>query len=254
MQYIRADARRQSRADERVIGAIMSVNQISPGLGFSLGLLVLALLSGSVFSSPRTSRLSPPTPGPVSMNAAAWNILYSPSMPAHPDVANGGWYFDFPSCGGSSTCSVNYVTVPVNLAATESVRAVVRIATSGSPVFHYKLSAKNTCESPAHVRFILQRKSDDLSARSEFYRWFSSSGVKLEEGSADLTVPMAPDQWVSVFGKRGNHDEAAGSGFQQALGNLGNVGFVFGGGCFYGHGVNVIGGSARFLATSYSVK
>jgi hypothetical protein len=38
------------------------------------------------------------------------------------------------------------------------------------------------------------------------------------------------------------------------LGNLGNVGFVFGGGCFYGHGVNVIGGSARFLTTSYSVK
>jgi hypothetical protein len=43
-------------------------------------------------------------------------------------------------------------------------------------------------------------------------------------------------------------------GFQQALQELGNVGFVYGGGCFYSHGINVIGGSARFLATEYSVK
>jgi hypothetical protein len=188
------------------------------------------------------------------MHASAWNILYSRLMPAHPSAVEGGWYFDFPSCDGSNACSVNYVTVPVNLAATESVRAIVQIATAGIPAFHYKLSANNTCESPAHARFILQRKGDDLSARSEFYRWFSSSGVKLEEGSADLTVPLAPDLWVSVFGKRGNHDEAAGSGFRQALQNLGNVGFVFGGGCFYGHGVNVTGGSAQFLVTKYSVK
>jgi hypothetical protein len=188
------------------------------------------------------------------MHASAWNILYSRMMPAHPTPLEGGWYFDFPSCDGSSVCSVNYVTVPVNLTATESVRAIVQVATSGSPVFHYKLSARNSCESPAHVRFILQRKGDDLTAKSEFHRWFSSSGVKLEEGSADLTVPLAPDLWVSVFGKRGNHDDVAGSGFRQALQSLGNVGFVFGGGCFYGHGVNVTGGSARFLVTKYHVK
>jgi hypothetical protein len=146
------------------------------------------------------------------------------------------------------------VTVPVDLSASTRVRAVFQIATTGTPAFHYKLQADNTCDYPAHVRYILQRRGDDLSAKSEFYRWFSSSGVKLEEGSADLTVPLTPDQWVSVSGKRGDSNESARMGFQQALRKLGNVGLVYGGGCFYGHGVNVIGGSARFLATDYSVK
>jgi hypothetical protein len=56
-------------------------------------------------------------------------------------------------------------------------------------------------------------------------------------------VPLTPDQLVSVSGKRGDYNESAQIGFQQALRELGNVGFVYGGGCFYGHGVNVIGGS-----------
>jgi hypothetical protein len=43
-------------------------------------------------------------------------------------------------------------------------------------------------------------------------------------------------------------------GFKQAMANLGNVGFSFGGGCFYGHGVRVSGGGARFGITSYAVK
>ena len=223
-------------------------------IGFSLasGFLILDLFARVASSSLPLSRH--PALGPVSMQAAAWKILYSPSMPANPTAADGAWYFDFPSCNGSNACSVNYVMVPVNLSASTSVRAVFQIATTGAPTFHYKLHADNTCDYPAHVRYILQRSGDDLSAKSEFYRWFSLSGVKLEEGSADLTVALRPDQWVSVFGKRGNYNENARAGFQQALGNLGNVGFVYGGGCFYGHGVNVIGGSARFQVTEYDVK
>jgi hypothetical protein len=87
------------------------------------------------------------------MSAGAWNILYSPSMPAHPTAADGGgWYFDFPSCDGTSACSVNYVTVPVNLSASTSVKATLQITTTGAPVFHYKLKPDNTCDAPAHVR------------------------------------------------------------------------------------------------------
>jgi hypothetical protein len=38
------------------------------------------------------------------------------------------------------------------------------------------------------------------------------------------------------------------------MANLGNVGFSFGGGCSYGHGVWVRGGGARFAVTSFAVK
>ena len=185
------------------------------------------------------------------MEAAEWNILYSPSMPAHPNPIDGGWYFDFPSCNGTNACSIHYLTVPVNLSASTRVRAAFQIATTGTPAFHYKLQPDNTCDYPAHVRYILQRRGDDLW--SEFYRWFSAPGFMLKDGSADLSVPLKPDQWISVFGKRGDYNENTRTGFYQALQNLGNVGFVFGGGCFLSHGVNVLGGSARFQVSEFSV-
>jgi hypothetical protein len=223
-------------------------------LSATFGVVILDLAVSEVSSLPPLVHPEPSTTEFVSMKATAWNILYSPSMPAHPNPVDGGWYFDFPACSGTNACSVNYVTVPVDLVASTHVKAVFRIATTGAPAFHYRLEAGNTCDYPAHVRYILQRRGDDLTAKSEFYRWFSSSGFKLEEGSAELIVPLEPNLWVSVLGKRGDANDNARTGFQQALQNLGNVGFVFGGGCFYGHGVNVIGGSARFLASEYSVK
>lgn len=223
-------------------------------LSLTFGMVILDLVvSGVTFSRSQTHQ-APLAPKSVSMTATAWNILYSPSMPAHPNPVDGGWYFDFPACNGTNACSVNYVTVPVDLVASTHVKAVFRIATTGAPAFHYRLEASNTCDYPAHVRYILQRRGDDLTAKSEFYRWFSSSGFQLKEGSAELSVPLEPNSWVSVLGKRGDANDNARTGFQQALQNLSNVGFVFGGGCFYGHGVNVIGGSARFLASAYSLK
>jgi hypothetical protein len=77
---------------------------------------------------------------------------------------------------------------------------------------------------------------------------------ELAAGSADLTAPLTPDQWTSVFGKKGDYSSPAEVGFAQALQNLANVGFVFGGGCYYGHGVNVSGGTARFTLKEYSIK
>jgi hypothetical protein len=44
------------------------------------------------------------------------------------------------------------------------------------------------------------------------------------------------------------------AGFQQAIANLGSVGFSFVGGCYYGHGVRVSGGGARFALTTYTIK
>jgi hypothetical protein len=47
---------------------------------------------------------------------------------------------------------------------------------------------------------------------------------------------------------------AATADFKQAMANLGSVGFSFVGGCFYGLGVRVSGGGARFAVTNYAVK
>jgi hypothetical protein len=222
-----------------------------------LFLPVTALATGA-YSDPS---LSPSAPSQVSLSAEAWNIQYSPGMAAHPTAVAEGWYFDFPapSCGGADVCSVHYVSTPVRMSVTPSgqVNAVFQVTTTGTPVFNYRLNPDNTCDYPAHGRFYLQRTGDDLSGRGkyEFYRWFSNNvAYELAAGSANLTAALTPDQWTSVFGKRGDYDSAAKIGFVQALQNLANVGFVFGGGCYYGHGVNVSGGTARFTLRQYSIK
>jgi hypothetical protein len=203
----------------------------------------------------------PPSSGPVSLSAQAWTIQYSPGMPAHPIGVDGGWSFDFPAprCGGAEVCSVHYVTTPVKMSLTTRghVEAMFRVTTTGTPVFNYQLNPNNACDYPAHARLYLQRTGDDLSGQGEyeFYRWFSNEvAYRLAAGNAHLTAALTPGQWTSVFGKKGDYDLAATAGFMQALQQLGSVGFVFGGGCFYGHGVNVTGGTARFTLNHYSME
>ena len=128
------------------------------------------------------------------------------------------------------------------------------ITTTGTPSFNYMLDPDNVCTVPATVRLFLERQNDDFS--QEFYRWWANpTGYELQptSGSVTMTVPLTPDQWSSVYGKAGNYNAAALAGFQDALGHLGNVGMTFGGGCFFGHGVNVSGGSARFVLINYTI-
>jgi hypothetical protein len=125
-------------------------------------------------------------------------------------------------------------------------------------VFVYNHQSDNTCAYPAHVRFLLQEKGDDLSGANgkQYFRWWSNRvAYRLASGAANLRASLTDlSQWTSVFGEKANTSAAAAAGFKQAMANLGNVGFSFGGGCFYGHGVRVSGGGARFAATSYLVK
>ena len=83
---------------------------------------------------------------------------------------------------------------------------------------------------------------------------FKNILLEAHNGIATVTVPLTPDHWSSVFGKRGDLDSVTLAGFQDALSHLGNVGLTFGGGCFFSHGAWINGGSARFILTNYQVQ
>ena len=215
-----------------------------------LGLLMLGASNDSG-ASPAPSARSTDVP----MNAEAWSILYSPGMPPHPTLqTGGGWYFDFPS----DPSSVHYVLATVNMAASSQVDANILVTTTGTPMFVYNLEPHNTCVYPAQVRFLLQEKGDDLSGRNgkQYFRWWSNGvSYQLASGPANLRASLTDlGQWTSVLGEKANASPAAMAGFQQAVANLGSVGFSFGGGCYYGHGVRVSGGGARFVLTTYTIK
>ena len=214
-------------------------------------LITLAISSALVSCNDNYGPPPSPTAG-IPMAAASWQIRESAGMPTQPNPnAGGGWYFDFPAPPGS----VHYVTTAVDMAASQNMRAVIQVRTTGAPIFHYRLKPDNTCDVPAHARLYLQQSGDDMTVAKEFYRWWSNpTAYTLEAGSATLDVPFAPDRWTSVFGKRRTDSAQSEAGFKQAIANLANVGFTFGGGCFFGHGVNVSGGAARFVATEFSVR
>ena len=214
-----------------------------------LGLLSLAVCLQAVAAAPALRSTI------VLLKAQAWSIPYSPGMPPHPTPrTGGGWYFNFPT----NPNSVHYVLAAVNMVASSYVDASILVTTAGAPVFVYGLQPDNTCNYPAHVRFLLQESGDNLSGTNgkEYFRWWSNSvAYKLAPGRANLRARLTDlSQWTSVLGEKANASAAAAAGFRQAMANLGNVGFSFGGGCFYGHGVRVSDGDARFAVTSYSLK
>jgi hypothetical protein len=47
------------------------------------------------------------------------------------------------------------------------------------------------------------------------------------------------------------HEKRSAAGFADPLKRLENIGLTFGGGCFFGDGVNVSGGPARFILTRF---
>lgn len=188
------------------------------------------------------------------MASSHWNFRYSPGMPSTPSASDNGWQFAFPTSNG-----VGYLTTSQRPpTASRSISASISMETTGSPFFEYRTEASNTCDRPAAVRLFFQRRGDNLSGQGayEFYRWWSNPiAYQLGAGAVTLTGDLTnPSQWTSVMGKDGSGDNEA--AFRAALGDLDDVGFTFGGGCFFGHGVYVTPGTGQaiFKATQYVVE
>jgi hypothetical protein len=174
-------------------------------------------------------------------------------MPPHPSLADVGWSFDFPrgtKCEIKHHCSgVHYVTTPYRKPITADATLTIsfRIVTQGEVKFNYRLEASNTCSSPASVRAFLQRADDDLYAANGRF-WSNPVATRLASGSFTMAIKLRPDQWTNVEGERDR------KGFETLLDNVGDIGITFGGGCFFGHGVNIEGGSATFVMNSFAIR
>jgi hypothetical protein len=121
------------------------------------------------------------------------------------------------------------------------------IETTGGVQFQPLLSPDNVCNSPATVRPIIQRIGDDMTlGKGPDYRFWGPP-ITLADGGVDVTVPLAPDQWINVNG------QYSPAGFAEALAKVWRIGVTFGGGCFAGHGVNISGGTAKFTMTAFNL-
>jgi hypothetical protein len=200
------------------------------------------------------------TPAPaetsLSLDRRRWTAISEGAVDLVSDAT--GLSFHFPVAGNRRQFSGDTINALISdyaqpLTAAESLSATFKLITTGTPVFNYVFERSNTCVRPAHTRLWFARPG--WNQGGEFFRWWARSiAYQLGAGTSTLRVPLTPDQWTSVFGKAGNHGPAALAGFADALRDTGQVGLVFGGGCFLGHGVNVSRGTARFILTDYRIR
>jgi len=144
--------------------------------------------------------------------------------------------------------SVHYVTTKYTSSINESATINVEGKIEADPalVWNYHFEKANKCNTPASVHVMLQIKNDDLTKSDG--RYWSNTGVTLTHGPFTLSIPVREAKWTNVDGKF-NKD-----GFAKLLKSMGNVGFTFGGGCSFGHGVSISTGKAKFYVTSFTIK
>ena len=201
-------------------------------------LFVALLLSGC--ASGITNGISPSIP-----------FIGGPTWKVESGLPTNGNSVDFTQSGPPF---LNYLTKTVNGINGSALSINYTITTTGNPIFDYRTNTNNTCGagSPGTVRLFFQRKGDDFSGAGLYqqYRYWSINGFQeLNPGTNTITATLDPSQWSDVYGKKGSDFPDR---FQAAINNAENVGVTFGGGCFYGHGVKVTGGTATFTVNSFS--
>lgn len=202
--------------------------------------LAVALLASGCAPVPN---IAPKAPNVVSLDPWDWYIFHSHDMPMHPIHAqDGAWALPFPSDDGH----VNYVQTPFN--ATEVLHNVTIVFRMESDAPQYRV-LDPTDHPPATVHLFFEQKNDDL--RDPNGRWWATWS-HYDLGSQDNTtirfvIPLTPDQWTNVHGER---DAQA---FYASLANVGWIGITFGGQFFFGHGVALTGGNARYVLVELGV-
>jgi hypothetical protein len=139
---------------------------------------------------------------------------------------------------------------------TQTLTMNVEVVTTGDPVFGYHSDGETGCSIPVSIRPHFQtgswsRYPDDSA------RWWAKDPFNfvLANGSATISVPLQPQNWVQTWGKTGSSTSTLTAAFNKTIGNVGAIGVAMGGGCSYGHGTNISGdgASAQLILKSYSI-
>lgn len=185
----------------------------------------------------------PKQPNIGSLDPQDWYIFHSDDMPTHPSAHSmGAWSFTIPRPDGH----VNYIQTPFN--ATEVLHNVTITFEIESDTPKYSV-VDPTDHLPATVHLFFEQKGDDL--RNPNGRWWATWS-QYNFGSQDnstitFVIPLTLDQWSNVIGERNA------TAFYAALANVGWIGITCGGQFFFGHGIAMDGGSAKYVLVDLSV-
>lgn len=186
------------------------------------------------------------------MVASSWEIgpiidgrNYSIGMPLHPTQTTDGWAFDFPLSSGK----VGYVTYRFgSLSGKSHIVLKYRIETDPGVKIYPVCCAQLDSMGPT---MYIQEKNDNWTTSTK--RWWATfnSPYPIQAGEYELDIPLNNGAgWTDVTGHDSIHYS---NDFADSKADAERVGFTFGGGDGYGHGVYA-DGRARFVVTSFKVE
>jgi hypothetical protein len=204
----------------------------------ALAALLLAACSGGG-NNPTSP--NPPFSGSISPQAA-WRVTES-SAPR--PLTNGTFAFQEAHSALQIYDSYVEVPLPVSLNAAQTFTLTFTI-TGDDPAF-VNDTKDNTCGGPPALSLLL-RQANDMG--SPYARWYSVKmfEVPLALGTHTVSVALSAVDWIAVDGT------SNATWYANAIDHLGSIGFVLGGGCFAGHGVAVVRGSAQLTINSVTIE
>ncbi len=145
-----------------------------------------------------------------------------------------------------------------SFAPTGSLVYVLRLQATPGTVFNGHNEPENTCPLPAATaRPMISRYTLPDGYQFGDGRWWlkgtalslADSGDHATPGTWTLAAPLAPSGWSGVYGQQGETD----SDYLYTLANAKTVAITLGEGCFYGHGLQTVSGSATLdiLSVTY---
>jgi hypothetical protein len=212
--------------------------------------LLLAMFSTATIAAKPVTAADP-------MDANAWEIgpitptqNYSVNMPLSPSPHPDGWSFDIPYPNAEAG-HVHYVTFKHG-PLTGKTRIVLRYRLEMADRVQLVPTKEQPNSYPSILTLYFQRRDDDWSGRGKYetYRWWATfhSAMPLTAGEHELSVPL-DGNWTAIQTSSAATNP---KGFRDAIRDAERVGFTFGGGDGYGHGVYATG-PARFVVTSFQV-
>lgn len=227
--------------------------------------LTLAACAGTPAPKPPTPITVPVA---VSLAPSAWQTYADASTTNHfalRTAPDGGLAFDLPTLPKSA--DYLFTNTGPSLAEAHSLTATFTLTEApGTVVAFADAAGNNDCGGSPTVRLLIETTGPLMSGglTLPFTRWYSAP-VTLAPGQTTLSAALAGG-WTDVFGEASDSavisQPAAGEapvgttpaqGFAAALASGPDVGLVYGGGCFAGHGVGVTQGAATFELQSYTI-
>ncbi|MCA1653044.1 MAG: hypothetical protein ABR588_09665 [Sphingomicrobium sp.] len=174
---------------------------------------------------------------------------YSSGTPLHPLSDPAGWVINIPQ-PDSNAGHVNYVTTRYGSLSGKK-RIVLNFRIEADP--SVKIVPTDSPDAPSILTIYFQRRGDDWSGSGiyEAFRWWATSRSlsPLTPGEYQITAQL-DEPWSAVQTSTTLNNQPS---FQSALADADRVGFTFGGGSGYGHGVYATG-PTRFVVTNFRVE